>query len=130
MTTSVSDSRAWYIIDVTTGGSLDSAEDGHELVLPTGREVVVTSHERPSTLTWRDAHPDTGTTGSGGLLALKSWIDNSTTINLTHHIDLPSGTSWRLVTARQELLDADVKAHARAWMERLARHGAATTGNT
>lgn len=128
MTTSVSDARAWYVVDITTGGRLDGADEGHELTLPTGREVVVTAHERPTTLVWRDAHPDVGTAGSGGVMSLRVWIDNSTTITITHHLDLPSGTSLRAVSARQELLDADVKAHARAWMERLARHGAATTG--
>lgn len=130
LTASVSCERAWYLIDIATGAHLDSAEHGHQITLPNGHRVTVTGHDRPSTLTWQDPHPDVGTSGSGGALTLKGWIDNSTTITLSHHVDLPPGTPWRAVTTRQELLDARAAAHARAWVTRLARHGAATTGNT
>lgn len=128
MTTSVSDARAWYIIDVATGGSLDSADRGHRLTLPTGREVMVTGHDRPSTLAWQDADPETGTTDSGGSLTLKGWIDSSTTITVSHHVNLPEGTRWASVAPRQHLLDEYAKAHAKAWVTRFARHGAANTG--
>lgn len=129
MTTAISCERAWYVIDIATGARLDSADHGHQLTLPTGRRVTVTGHDRPWTLTWRDPDPGAGTTDSGGSLTLKGWVDSSTTITLTHYLDLPPGTSWSVVTARQELLDAHAKAHARAWVTRFARHGAANTGN-
>lgn len=129
LTASISPERAWYVIDIATGARLDSADHGHQLTLPTGRQVTVTSHDRPQTLTWQDPSTDAGTTGSGGSFTLQGWIDSSTTITLSHHVDLPVGTPWKAVTARQELLDAQAQAHARAWVTRLARHGAANTGN-
>lgn len=129
LTLSLSCERTWYLIDVGTGARLDSADQGHQLTLPTGLQVTVSDHERPSTLTWQDPHPSPGTTGSGGSLTLKGWIDSSTTITLNHYVDLPPGISRSAVAARQQLLDSDAKGHARAWVTRLARHGAATIGN-
>lgn len=129
MTASVSCERTWYVIDIVTGGRLESAEHGHPLILPTGQEVTVTGHDRPWSLTWRDPQPGPGTVDSGGALALKGWIDSSTTITLSHFVVLPQGTSWRAVRTHQELLDRRAKVHARAWVNRLARHGAATAGS-
>lgn len=129
VTISVSCERAWYVIDITTGARLDSADHGHTLTLPTGQEVVVTGHDRPWTLTWQDPEPASGTTDSGGALTLKGWVDSSTTITLSHHLDLPPGTSLTAVGVRQQLLDDQAREHARAWVARLARHGAATIGN-
>ena len=129
MTTSVSCERAWYIIDTATGAHLDSADSGHEITLPTGRQVIVTGHDRPRTLTWQDLDPGAGVTSSGGSLTLKGWNDSSTTITLKHLVDLPAGTTWKAVTTHQQLLDIQARTHARAWLPHFARHGAATTGN-
>ncbi|WP_338747706.1 hypothetical protein [Janibacter alittae] len=129
LTASLSCERTWYLIDIATGAGLDGAEHGHPLTLPTGHEVTVTGHDRPWTLTWRDPHPGVGTLDSGGAMELKEWIDSSTTISLSHFVVLPEGSSWRAVRTHQELLDTRARLHARAWVDRLARHGAATVGS-
>ena len=131
MTTAISPERAWYVIDIATGARLDDADDavqGHPLTLPTGREVVLTGQDRPTRLTWADPDPESGTTGSGGAFDLRGWIDSSTTITLSHHVELRAGTSMTAVSTWQQLLKINADTHARAWVERLARYGAATTG--
>lgn len=129
LVTAMSDERAWYVIDVSSGAALDSDSAEPELTLPTGRVVRVVAQERPWTLTWRDEQLDPGVTDSGGTLQLRRWHDASTTITVTHHLGLPEGVSWESVTTRQHLLDDAAEAHAKAWVARLSRYAASALGS-